>query len=288
MALMLYREPIVFTAPRFTPPQPSGPVPEEAAATRAGDPSPPALHPAPHSQGGPSASLHPTEQLDPAPPSEPPLGSARTPDLQVVFYNLKVITDALAQTRSAAEQLESSRQQVATVVAERDIQLHQLQQLLAARDSSLRTLTETHTQLLRDHTALLEQVQALQADLISRVPAPDPAAPSIRRLELEATLSARLQQADSLFLENQQLRTELALQTLPPRELSRAVREYAATKQRDFEHVLTAYRADLDCQHRWLSKFEARDPTFEPWLEVDDPTSTLPTEAPPTVHQPTD
>ncbi|KAG0595566.1 hypothetical protein M758_UG177400 [Ceratodon purpureus] len=60
---------------------------------------------------------------------------------------------------------------------------------------------------------------------------------------------------------------ELATHTLPPRDVSRAIKDYAATKQRDLEVALAAHHANFECQQRWLTRFEARDPTFAPWLE---------------------
>ncbi|KAG0573449.1 hypothetical protein KC19_VG179500 [Ceratodon purpureus] len=86
---------------------------------------------------------------------------------------------------------------------------------------------------------------------------------------MEEQLSTRLQQADLLKLENLRLTLELASLTLPPREISHAVRHYAATKQRDLGIALAGHRADSIWQQRWLARFEDRDPTFEPWLSND-------------------
>ena len=149
---------------------------------------------------------------------------------------------------------------------------------LAAR---LQSTEDARADLQRDNMALHETITSLQDQLAARRPPPAQPTASIGRLELESRINARLLRADDLLLENQRLRTELATLTLPPHELSRAVRDYATTKQHDLTAALTAHRADYERQQRWLTRFEDRDPTFEPWLEDEELPYTTPPDSSP-------
>lgn len=136
---------------------------------------------------------------------------------------------------------------------------------------------------MKDKAALQLAVTSLQDQLAVATAQPSRPDPSLCRLELEQTLSTRLQQADRLILENQQLVSELATRTSPARNLSRALRDYVTTKHHDLEAALANHHADFQRQQRWLIRFEERDPDFQPWLMDDDASLVAkPTSAPPT------
>ena len=191
--------------------------------------------------------------------------------------NLQALATVLVRTKTAARQLGATRQQAASSVETLSATVPDLTAQVASIATTLRSTAVARDQLIQDNTALQTTVQSLQAHLATATAQSSRPDPSLRRLELEYALSARLQQANRLLLENQQLTLELAAQTTPTRDLSRAVRDYAATKQQDLEAALESHRADFDRQQRWLQRFEERDPDFEPWLLDDEAPSLLDT-----------
>ena len=293
-AIIPWRPLVDWSRPLHPTSSPTAPTtPAAGPATNSGTSHSPPLPtgPANRDTAGPSRSNHPLRQpsgvSSGGPPNDSfgslPVGATSTSDFQLLLNNLNAIATVFVRTRTAARQLEATRLSSATRVTELESRIRDLTGQVDILTHRLQVSEAAHEAVLLENTNLRTSVTALQGQLADTAVRHSRPEPSLRRLELEQQLSTRLRQADLLMLDNQRLTLQLATLTLPPRELSRAIRDYAVTKQQDLDTALTAHREDYARQQRWLQRFEERDPTFEPWLEDDETTCAEPTSTSPTV-----